>query len=271
MPAGTAATDGPQEADEAGRQGVARRHDGRAELADDDAVQPRRRAPDRGQPELPGRHRQRLALQEAAAVADGRRPRRRRDGTVRRPAGRRVRGPVRARPPPSADAASPKPATASSTCWTSTSPARFRPPAGHPLHDILLESFGDQTVEQRLVLLGVRLVPAVDMSGGFGSRRARLHGVADLGRGPAGRVQPRTSTGWTPSCAAPVWSPPATPMSGWPTAGGTSGSYADTPMMAHHNHTHLFGTVDAAVRATRQRAGVLRGLGRRTRCPTSGR
>ena len=96
---------------------------GRPALADDDAVQPGRRSPDRGEPELPGRHRQRLALQEAPAVADGRRPRRRRDGTIRRPAGRRVRGPVRARPAASAAAVSPKPATASSTSWKSTSPA----------------------------------------------------------------------------------------------------------------------------------------------------
>ena len=129
-------------------------------------------------------------------------------------------------------------------------PSRFRPPAGHPLHDILLESFGDKTVERRLVLVGVRLVPAVDMSGGFSSAvrgfvesltstgvplvefNKDFHRLdAELSR--AGLVTPSDSDVRLANC----W---------W-----NLGKYADTPMLPHHNHTHLFGTVEAAVRATR--------------------
>ena len=129
-------------------------------------------------------------------------------------------------------------------------PSRFRPPAGHPLHDILLESFGDKTVERRLVLVGVRLVPAVDMSGGFGTAvrgfvesltstgvplvefNKDFHRLdAELSR--AGLVTPSDSDVRLANC----W---------W-----NLGKYADTPMLPHHNHTHLFGTVEAAVRATR--------------------
>ncbi len=129
-------------------------------------------------------------------------------------------------------------------------PKHFRPPADHPLHEILLESFGERTVEQRLVLLGVRLVPAVDMSSGIAAavqgflESLTSAGVplveftkdfhrldAELGR--AGLVTARDSDIRLANC----W---------W-----NLGRYPDTPMMAHHNHLHLFGTVDAAVRATR--------------------
>jgi hypothetical protein len=129
-------------------------------------------------------------------------------------------------------------------------PTRFRPPAGHPLHDILLESFGERTVEQRLVLLGVRLVPALDTSDGLaGAVRGFVESLtsagvplvefskdhhrldAELTR--AGLVTPKDSDIRLANC----W---------W-----NLGRYADTPMMPHHNHVHLFGTVEAAVRATR--------------------
>jgi hypothetical protein len=129
-------------------------------------------------------------------------------------------------------------------------PRRFRPPAGHPVHDVLLSSFGNRTVDLRLVLLGVRLVPAVDLSGGLGSAaRGYLESLtatgvplveftrdfqrldAELSR--AGLVTPADADVRLANC----W---------W-----NLGRYADTPMMAHHDHTHIFGTVQSAVRAAR--------------------
>lgn len=124
-------------------------------------------------------------------------------------------------------------------------PQAFTPPRNHPIAGYLRRSFGRQRVDKRVLLLGVRLNPAVGgAEGGFKSMLDSVVETLTMGGVPLSDYDKDFKTvsdmldkaGLLPASDEAIHL-----ANGW----WNSGRNPDTPTLIHEDHLHFFSTVDA--------------------------
>ncbi len=131
-------------------------------------------------------------------------------------------------------------------------PQLFQPEPDHPLREQLLAWYGDQVVPRRLLLMGVQLLPRVNLR--QGGLRALQESVTQLivsGDAPLDDYDLDFQVVDAALSRAGLSTPSAGDIrlanSWW-----THGRYADVPWLQHADHIHFFDTVDAVYRAEGQ-------------------